>query len=67
MKMYECFWGDGYRGANNMSILEYHPLDYFTENRGYDLDHIQEVNDLKIGDKANFNCMTGEHWVRRMS
>lgn len=65
---FECFWGDGYRNRfDNKSILEYHGLDYFNEDRGYTPDHIAEVESLEIGDKANFNCVTGEHWVRRMS
>ena len=35
MKQFECFWGDGYRGEENKSILAYHDVDFFNEDRGY--------------------------------
>ena len=67
MKQYECFWGDGYRGADNKSIIEYHDEGFFNSFRGYDEEHIWKIQDLEVGDKADLTCMTGEHWVRRMS
>ena len=66
MKQFECFWGDGYRDLDNKSILAYHDVDFFTEDRGYSEQEIKMVHDLDIGDYADFQ-ESGDHWVRRMS
>jgi len=66
-KQFECFWGDGYRGDDGKSILAYHDIDFFNELVGYDQENIDEINDLEIGDRADFSYITGEHWVRRIS
>lgn len=66
MKQFECFWGDGYRGEENRSILAYNNLDFFTFERGYSEDDINEVEGLGLGDYAQFQeC--GDHWVRRIA
>jgi len=67
MKQFECFWGDGYRGEENKSILAYHDIDFFTEDRGYESHDIEDIDQLEIGAYINLSCVTGEHWVRRMS
>ena len=67
MKQFECFWGDGYRDASNKSILAYHDLDFFTEDRGYEELMIGNIHDLKVNEVLNLNCVTGEHWVRRIA
>ena len=67
MKQFECFWGEGYRDKDNKSILAYHDIDFFTEDRGYECDVIYDLNDLRINEVMNLNCVTGEHWVRRIS
>jgi L-ascorbate metabolism protein UlaG (beta-lactamase superfamily) len=67
MKLFECFWGDGYRGDDNKSILAYHDMDFFTEDRGYEQEYINDIANLEIGDYADFSFVTGNHWVRRMS
>ena len=66
MKQFECFWGDGYRDLDNKSILAYHDVDFFTEDRGYSEQEIKMVCDLNIGDYADFQ-ESGSHWVRRIS
>jgi len=65
-RQFECFWGDGYRGDDGKSILAYHDIDFFNELVGYDQENIDEINDLEIGDRADFSYITGEHWVRRI-
>jgi len=67
MKQFECFWGDGYRGDDGKSILAYHDIDFFNELVGYDQENIDEINNLEIGDRADFSYITGEHWVRRIA
>jgi len=67
MKQFECFWGDGYRDASNKSILAYHDEDFFNEDRGYEPHDIEDIKQLEVGQYINLSCVTGEHWVRRMS
>lgn len=67
MKTFECFWGDGYRADDGKSILAYHDQDFFTVDRGYDLIDIERLLSIPVGEVMDFNCITGEHWIRRMS
>lgn len=64
-KEYECFWGEGYRN-DNRSILEWHDVGYFAEDRGYQPHDIEDILQLGVGDSINLSCVTGEHWVRRV-
>ena len=65
--LYECFWGDGYRGDDNKSTLAYHDVEFFNEERGYEEGWIDRIKDLQIGQKFSlFDALTGEHWVRRI-
>lgn len=66
MKQFECFWGDGYRGEENRSILAYHDEDFFNEERGYDKIDIVGINGLNINEVCIFP-ESGEHWVRRIA
>ena len=66
MKQFECFWGDGYRDEDNKSMLAYHDEDFFTEDRGYGEVEIDMVKSLDVNDYAEFSCITGNHWVRRI-
>jgi hypothetical protein len=66
MKTFECFWGNGYRDSENKSILAYHDLDFFTEDRGYEEEHIEKVERLEINDQVYLTQMGEEHWVRRI-
>lgn len=65
MKLFECFWGDGYRGANNMSVLELHTDEFFNEDRGYSKSDVESIDTLQIGEYAEFQ-ESGDHWVRRI-
>jgi len=65
-KLFECFWGDGYRGDSNRSILEIRMIDFFTEDRGYDSIDIKGIDGLNIDEQCNF-LDNGTHWVRRVS
>jgi hypothetical protein len=67
MKQYECFWGDGYRDLDNKSILAYHDENFFSEDRGYEQEDIDYIDAMEIDEVINLNCVTGEHWVRRIS
>jgi hypothetical protein len=62
---FECFWGDGYRSEVAKSILAYHDIDFFTEDRGYWNDDIHKVKHLIIGETVRFD-ENGDHWVRRI-
>jgi len=66
MKLFECFWGDGYRSSDKKSTLAYYDQEFFNELRGYGDEELHIVDMLEVGDRAEFNeC--GEHWVRRVS
>ena len=64
MKQFECFWGDGYR-HDNKSILEYHDLHFFNEDRGYSFKDATKISTLQVGEYAEFK-EGGDHWVRRI-
>jgi hypothetical protein len=65
-RQFECFWGDGYRGDDNKSILAYHDFDFFNEDRGYEREDIDYIDAMEIDEVINLNCVTGQHWVRRI-
>ena len=65
-KQFECFWGDGYRGDDNKSTMSYHDVDFFDELIGYDELIIGRVHDLEVNEVLNLDCVTGQHWVRRI-
>lgn len=66
MKTFECFWGLGYRGDDNKSIMAYHDEDFFTNERGYGDMECHMVSTLEVGDQLDITDICGEHWVRRV-
>jgi len=64
-KLFECFWGDGYRGDSNLSLLEIKQIGFFNNDRGYSDEDIAEIFELPVGDYAEFK-EAGDHWVRRL-
>lgn len=64
-KEYECFWGEGYR-HDNRSTLAWHGEEFFSEDRGYQADDIEDIKNLDINESINLSCVTGEHWIRRV-
>ena len=67
MKQFECFWGKGYRGKDNRSILAYHNEDFFNEERGYGDMECHMISTLEIGDQLDISDISGDHWVRRIA
>jgi hypothetical protein len=65
-KLFECFWGDGYRGADNRSILELHNDEFFNADRGYSIGDLESIDTLQVGEYAEFK-ESGDHWVRRIA
>ena len=65
-KEFECCWNTGYVKPEEKSRLEYHKLDFFTEDRGYDFENFKEVNNLDVGDVVELGDPFSVHWVRRM-
>jgi hypothetical protein len=65
-KEFECCWNTGYVKHEEKSKLEYHKLDFFSEDRGYDFDAFKEVNNLDVGDIVELGDPFSTHWVRRM-
>lgn len=65
-KEFECFWGAGYRGDDNKSTLEYHPLSFFSEENGYSKREIDCISNLVVGEGYEFNSVFQEHWTRRI-
>lgn len=66
-RQFECFWGNNYRADSEKSILEYHTIEFFTEERGYEYDHIKAVDNLEVGQQIELGDPFSIHWVRRMS
>jgi hypothetical protein len=67
MKLFEGFWGDGYRASDNKSLLQWHNQDFFTEENGYEPDWVERIQALDVDEVFSLDCaMTGEHWVRRI-
>lgn len=64
-KLFECFWGDGYRSESELSILKNHAQDFFDSSNGYTIENVDLIKSLLIGERAEFNDC-GEHWVRRI-
>jgi hypothetical protein len=65
-RQFECFWGAGYRGNGDKSILAYHDESFFTEDRGYEPEDIENIKNLWNGESYDLPSVFGEHWVRRM-
>lgn len=65
-KQFECFWGAGYRGNDDRSILAYHDEDFFNELRGYEPEDIASIKNLAVGEPYDLPSVFGEHWVRRI-
>ena len=65
-KLFECFWGAGYRGDDDKSILAYQNQEFFTEDRGYEPKEIENIKNLSIGEGYDLPSVFGDHWVRRM-
>jgi hypothetical protein len=65
-KQYECFWGAGYRGDDNKSIMAHHIEDFFTADRGYEQNDITDILELEINEIVNLDGIDGQHWVRRI-
>jgi hypothetical protein len=65
-KLFECFWGYGYRDKSNRSLLELKTIDFFTEELGYDLISVKGIKGLNIDEVCIFNEDDSEHWVRRI-
>lgn len=65
-KVFECFWGNGYRDDEGKSILAYHGEEFFNEDRGYDNEEINSIKNLEIGEDYVFYSPFGEHWVCRI-
>jgi hypothetical protein len=65
-KVFECFWGAGYRGDDNKSIMTYHLDDFFSENCGYEQNDITDILEMEINEIVNLDGIDGQHWVRRI-
>ena len=66
-RQFECFWGANYRADGEKSILEYHTIEFFTEERGYEYDHLKSIDALEVGHQIDLGDPFSVHWVRRMS
>ena len=65
-KQFECFWGDNYRAIHEKSILEYHTMEFFTDEQGYEYEHRKLINALEIGLQIDLGEPLAGHWVRRI-
>lgn len=59
-----CYW-DNY---DNNPIVEYHALDYFSEDIGYRPDAISIINDMMRGESLDLSDGIGQrHYVMRIA
>lgn len=65
-KIYECFWGAGYRKDDLKSTLAYHPFEFFSIENGYDQKDINNIRDLYAGEGYDLDGVFCEHWIRRI-
>ena len=61
-KVYIATWGEGY----SHQTTEEHTLDWFNEDKGYDEEQEFILDDLEIGETADFSCISGVHTVKRI-
>ena len=66
-KIYECFWGAGYRDDDLKSTLAYHPVDFFSIENGYEEKDIENIRTLHVGEGYDLDGVFCEHWVRRIA
>lgn len=59
MKIFLCWWGGGYTRS-----MGEHELSWFSTDRGYEQDDIDEVAELKVG--ASMVLSNGDHIVTRV-
>jgi len=48
-----CIWGEGYIEYNASAIIECHGLPFFTEDRGFDKEIINELKGLFVGESVS--------------
>jgi hypothetical protein len=66
VKLFECFWGAGYRGDDNKSIMTYHLDNFFSKDCGYEQNDIANILKMEINEIENLDGINGQHWVRRI-
>lgn len=59
MKVFSCWWGGGYTRS-----LGEHPLDWFTTDRGYEKEDIDDITVLEVG--SSIVLSNGDHIVTRV-
>ena len=65
-KIYECFWGAGYRKDDLKSTLAYHPFEFFSIDNGYEPKDISNIKNLYAGEGYDLDGIFCEHWIRRI-
>lgn len=63
MRQFRAFWGEGY----GMKAEAVYSLDWFTIDLGYEPEQIIQLQQLGIGETADFSDLSGEHHVTRIS
>ena len=64
MKKFVAYWS---QDNWNNDIAEIHTLDFFNENLGYELDDIQKINNLEIGQSWHTSGFASDdHYILRV-
>lgn len=65
-KKFICVWGEGYVEPHQDAAVRHDTIEAFTEEEGYDIDHVKSVAELKIGESVNLIENGAYHSVVRI-
>lgn len=59
---YVIYWGEGYNPKETMIVR----LDYFFPARGYEAEHIEQIEGMAVGEVVDLSDMTSVQFVMRV-
>jgi len=65
IREYECYFLD-LLNPSSKSVIQYHNIDFFNQGDYYDVNDINEIIFMNVGDKCNKSYDNVEHWIRRI-
>lgn len=66
IKEFLTIWGNGYKSFKGNTIKEFHDIDFFTKDNGYNNEEIKSIKSLKVGGCISLNDFSGVHSVIRL-
>ena len=59
---YVIYWGEGYNPKETMIVR----LDYFFPARGYEAEHIEQIEGMAVGEFVDLSDMTSVQFILRV-